>query len=281
VQILSVNKKTLISLLTILLSAPLVSVQCTQAKLNSISIVSPIEGVNYSTDTVELKIMATWDFNTALDYLTLTCYIDGEFIKQFPVEKISNHVSINESIQMTKLSIGEHTVKVDATYASYSGIVRLGFEGTENIAKIKFFITDTKIAPLSIYSLDEYKTADIAFNITTNLHNANIFYNIDEKNNQTLQNTFNTYQNSYQYNLTQNDLSEGTHTLNVYAKDTQNNTITTDKTFTVNTNPPIAAPIQLELSLTVLIAVAITVATVISALSVLLIYRKHKPKLPN
>jgi hypothetical protein len=261
-----------------LLSSFFVHAGYAQIYTNSIEAVLPFDGSIHSSSNVQLVITGTWNFNTALDYPTLNVTLDGQCIQEIPVDKNQpNPVNIIETVQMTKLGIGGHTVQVDATYAAYSSIIPIGGEYTYNIATLRFYVVDPKITPLSISGLDEQKTRDATFNITTNLHQAQVSYSLDGLANITLQNTFTTYQNSYQYNVTLKDLPDGAHTLIAYATDTQNNTRTAQKTFTTNTSTtqPTEEPNQNQPNPTLTITAAIWVAAVIAIIIAVLFYRKY------
>jgi hypothetical protein len=131
---------------------------------------------------------------------------------------VSLDISGNYSSVIIGLSIGKYVLSVTGqTYFSFfSGSPQKDFR---SFAKEAFFTVDTPIPKISNLSIENktYTARDISLNFTVNETPSSVWYSLDNKTEEALS------ANSTSFLLSLTGLSEGDHSLVVYANDTAGN----------------------------------------------------------
>ena len=147
---------------------------------------------------------------------------------------VSLDISGNYSSVITGLSNGKYVLSVTGqTYFSFfSGSPQQDFR---SFAKEAFFTVDTPIPKISNISIENktYTARDIPLNFTVNETPSSVWYSLDNKTEEALN------ANSTTFLLSLTGLSEGDHSLVVYANDTCGNIGSSSRVdFSVDTLPP-------------------------------------------
>jgi hypothetical protein len=180
---------------------------------------------------------------------------------------------------LSGLSQGEHTVEIRVKVTGF--ILGEGnYETNLDPVSVNFFVGNPNSAPeVAIVSLEKHETNQATVTISTDVPNSIVSYSLDGKKNITLpHNEAAPTQNGYQYNVTLPNLTEGTHNLKAYAKDSFDNTGIAQKEFKINTEStqPIA-----PISTTALILGGAIAGAVIVCVAFVVIFRSQKIKLSN
>jgi hypothetical protein len=235
-------------------------VDCATAQDFVETIESPVAGETINGNSVNLNFSVAryhfWPVN-----MSYKVYLDGELCNQSQQtmnNRWTNSVYTSLTLDLTNLTQGEHTIKVDVNLQTYLSVI-FPFIFTYNMpASVDFFVYRGIQPQVSILGFDVYKTNQTIFNITTNERGSAVSYSLDGEANVTLpQNESATLLDLYTYNVTLSDLPIGFHTLTAYAKDVFNQTAVVEKTFAVPPSLP---------TITIIVAIAIAVVCAVALL---------------
>jgi hypothetical protein len=227
-------------ILFLVLPLPLVNARLTLPNFY-FSIENPIDSSSISTSSFIVKFsVSNAGLYVMVESMQINAYLDGQLFcqPQLNFEGINNAwspVSYGEFV-LSDLSQGNHTIEINATVhakAVSPGYYNGSIPSVSTRFSVNLGITEPKV---SISCLDEYKTNSAALNLTSNLRDSIVSYNLDGKENVTLpQNRLMTSFDGYQYTVTLTNLVNGTHNLKAYAKTLESGIGVAEKTFTVNT----------------------------------------------
>jgi hypothetical protein len=200
------------------------------------SIESPIAGETINGTSVSLHFLLKdtgepWFIRT-VSYIV---YLDGVRCSQSQQTINGRKVGLlDENLVLTNVTQGEHTILVDTeiSYNFYSFIGLLFIGDDSKNASVNFFVYQGIQPQVSISGLD-MRTNQTRFSVITNELDSTIYYSLDGAANVTLpQNESAPCQGTYKtYNITLFGLSDGSHSLVVYAKDAFNQTAVAEEAF--------------------------------------------------
>jgi hypothetical protein len=259
----ALNKKSLIAVFLLLLVTAAFSAVLGNAKaivpgeLNlppgpRLRILSP-ENATYSTNSVTFTFTLWLPSRAAVapgSYVyqagwILKYYLDGQQIGQFT----GSNTELNKTFAITLkgLSEGRHTVKLFGT-AFWTPTYSYG--PGETVVEDSFAV-DTVSPKIQILSTQnkEYGTPNVPLNFSVSEAASWIGYSLDNEDNVTIPDSQPTiYFGQYRYSIVLAGLSEGSHTIEIYAKDNSGNTGKSETIkFNVTTQPtptPTTSPIQ-------------------------------------
>jgi hypothetical protein len=256
--------------------------------LITISVSSPEHNKLYNTKTVKLNFYVTVGENTSRSLISNICYetdwqkenktlfsFDGYFLREAWVQlsgprTFTDPISTSfQSLELTDIPEGNHSIKIYATVWHYSSIEKLqsAFEyylqyrdlTMANRSAAVFFAVDT-VSPKIVFSSPKnltYDSSDVFVNFTVDELFSKCLYSLDGKDNVTIAE-----------NMTLAGLLDGEHSLTLFAIDTAGN-IGSSETIYFSVDVPEPFPT------TLVIASVITVAVVGVGLFVYFKKRKH------
>jgi hypothetical protein len=199
-----------------------------------IYVTSPQNSKTYTTNSIDFTFHGYYSWVT-VTYSDVQYYLDGSLLGQL------NGLSSPFSVTLTGLSEGNHVVRVTAVVVSIQARASyLGFPATPyhvDTGNIAFSVNiPPTVSILSPETNKEYTTSDVPLSFTVNKSFLQVSYSLDGQANVT-----------HAKNTTLTGLSEGSHTLTLYATDTAGNTGKSDTIrFTVaqETQPQQTEPSQ-------------------------------------
>lgn len=203
-----------------------------------------------STEIYCIPAYQDWVDNTA-KYIFMEKTYDK--YDEFPTVDFKNH-----TLQLTNVPDGNHTILLRATGAGkIPGVINWYEYFISGYSKVHFSV-DTDAPEITLFSPHEktYHSSEIPLELGVN-ETLNITYSLDGSSNITLAE-----------NSTLTGLSNGAHTLTVFARDSAGNTAITETTFNIDVPQPF--PIQSTVTVSV-IGIAVVCG-------VMLIFRKLRLK---
>lgn len=255
--------------------------------LITISVSSPEDNKLYNTKTVKLAFYVTVGENTSRSLISNICYetdwqkenktifsYDGYFLRELWVQlsgprTFTYPISTSfQSLELTDIPEGNHSIKIYATVWHYSSIEKLQsvFESylqyrdltMANHSATVFFAVDT-VSPKIIFSSPKnltYDSSDVFVNFTVDELFSKCFYSLDGQDNVTIAG-----------NMTLAGLLDGEHSLTLFAVDTAGN-IGSSETIYFSVEVPEPFPTML------VIASVFTVAVV--GIGLLICFKKRR-----
>jgi hypothetical protein len=208
--------------------------------------------------------------NVYVDSMPVTCYFDGQLLCQGKVGISDiNNVRIacaGGSVELSGLTEGDHLIQVKCKVHGHYYAYGTPFEVDAQEAAVNFYVNLHVPPAVSIKSLPKYSTDQVSINITTNVANSIVSYQLDNHATVKL-----AEQSCSQYNVTLSDLPNGNHTFTAFAKDKFGNVGSTEKNFTVNNTTPRAA---YAFSALAIYSGAAIIVVVLGCCLILLFYKK-------
>jgi hypothetical protein len=256
--------------------------------LIKISVFSPEYNKLYNTSAVKLDFYVTVGENTSRSLISRICYetdwrkenktvfsYGGYFLRDLWVQLSSPRTFIDpvsksvQSLELTDIPEGNHSVKIYATVWQYSSIEKLEsvFESYLQYSDLTmasrsatvFFAIDT-VSPRVRFSSPKnmtYDSSDVSINFTVDELFSKCSYSLDGHDNVTIAG-----------NVTLTDLLDGEHSLTLFAIDSAGN-IGSSETLYFTVDVPEPFPVAL-------VAAASVAAVVVVGVGLLVYFKKHK-----
>jgi archaellum component FlaG (FlaF/FlaG flagellin family) len=282
------TRKIAIFLLLAFLVLPLTLVD---ADAFTTTIQSPPENSTLSMNPITVKFTVKWTGQVILSLTSMPVdvFLDGQLYYQGQLDftDMSNMQIYDPytygSVDLQDLPQGGHTVEISVKVSGYcspggdftdckipSAFVSFLVPGVNPTAP--FVPTVNRTTPLvtiplvTIQGSDEYQTNQPTLNITTDMSESTVSYNVDDGANVTL-----PHQNCRQYNVTLTNLPDGAHKITAYAKDNNGKTGVAEKTFTTKNQLEQFAPFSIKMVIT-----GIALAAIIIAAASMLVYNSKR-----
>jgi hypothetical protein len=214
-------KKVLVVFLALFFVIPCGLVDA-QSNGEEIVLESPKDGVVYFKQ-VPVAVRVTIGTSSMVEVFsrTYSYFVDGQ---PYSVSPDIGYLTLNN------LSQGEHSVQVKCSIDWGYLIIGGPYHSEFDSGVITFYVNLGIGGPeVKILCAENYVTNQVPLTIMTNTSRATVSYSLDDKPKLVL-----PMQDGFVFPITLSNLTDGSHTLTVYAKDFMGNTGTAEKNFTIN-----------------------------------------------
>ena len=194
-----------------------------------ISVFSPANNTVICKDNVHLSFSVdVGESETALSAGLLIVRYKTDWVNNLDVFRPWMNLPFSHEVNLTGIPEGKHNITIHAIErGEYTGARAFNIDSNETV----FFTIDTTPPNISVLTPENktYDTSNVMLNFTVDESVSQITYSLDKQGNVTITG-----------NTTLTGLSDGPHTLTVYAKDIAGNTGISE-TITFNTRKPFSA----------------------------------------